>query len=140
MITGSRRRDRTRRSVGTRFIAVVFALGAFGYGLSQGQNKANKLNPFTGNADAIKEGRALYIQLGCSGCHGLGGGGGMGPPLIDDEWKFGSNDETLFKLIKGEVAESTMPKVWAGLDNDQVWKIIAYIRSVYQGDPARVDW
>jgi hypothetical protein len=25
----------------------------------------------------------------------------MGAPLIDDNWKFGSDDETLVKLIRG---------------------------------------
>lgn len=41
------------------------------------QQKPKKLNPFTGNADAIKEGRQLYLQSGCPGCHGSGGGGAM---------------------------------------------------------------
>lgn len=63
--------------------------------------KPEKLNPYTGNAEAIQEGRALYLQTGCSACHGAGGGGGMGPALLDDEWKFGSDDLTLLKLIKG---------------------------------------
>ena len=59
--------------------------------------------------------------------------------LLDDTWKFGSSDEVLFKLIEGEIAESTMPKIWQ-LEPDQVWKMIAYIRSVYTGDPSLVDW
>ena len=101
---------------------------------------AKKVNPFTGNAPAIKEGRALYLQYNCSGCHGVGGGGGMAMPLIDETWKFGSSDETLFKLIKGEIPESTMPKTWNSLEPDEVWKIVAYVRSLYAGDPSKVDW
>jgi len=106
---------------------------------SIGQEK-KKLNPYTGKEEAIKEGRALYLQNGCSGCHGVMGGGGMAVPLLDDVWKFGSDDETLFKLIKGQVPAQTMPKVWAALPDDDVWKIIAYIRSLYSGDPSKVDW
>lgn len=100
-----------------------------------------KLNPYTGNAEAIKQGRELFLKTGCSGCHGAGGGGGMGPPLTDDEWKFGSDDETLFKLIKGQIPQQTMPTMFGNvLKDDEVWKIIAFIRSIYKGDPSKVDW
>jgi hypothetical protein len=33
-----------------------------------------------------------------------------------------------------------MPKVFGALPDDQAWKLIAYIRSIYQGDPSRIDW
>ena len=64
----------------------------------------------------------------------------MAPPVNDDSWKFGSDDETLFKLIKGQIPEQTMPKVYTSLTDDEVWKMIAYIRSQYAGDPNKVDW
>ena len=103
--------------------------------------KPKKLNPYTGNAEAIQEGRTLYLQTGCSACHGAGGGGGMGPALLDDEWKFGSDDLTLFTLIKGEMPQQTMPTTFGSvLKDDEIWKIIAFIRSLYQGDPNKVDW
>jgi mono/diheme cytochrome c family protein len=101
---------------------------------------AKKLNKFTGDAAAIQQGRALYLQNGCSGCHGVGGGGGMAPAIVDDIWKFGSDDETLFKLIKGKIPEQTMPRVYESLPDEEVWKILAYIRSQYSGDPAKINW
>jgi mono/diheme cytochrome c family protein len=105
-----------------------------------GQEKPPKLNPFTGDAEAIKEGDKLYVLHGCSGCHGRGGGGGMGIPIIDDVWKYGGDDATLMKLIKGEIAESPMPKFGQTLSEEQIWKIVAYIRSIYHGDPAQIVW
>ena len=99
-----------------------------------------KLNPFTGNADMVAEGRALYFEVGCQGCHGGGGGGGMATSVIDDAWTFGSDDEVLFRLVKGEIPEQTMPTVYSVLEDDEVWKILAFIRSVYAGDPGRIDW
>ena len=101
---------------------------------------ARRLNPFTGNADMAAEGRTLYFQVGCQGCHGGGGGGGMATSVIDDAWVFGSDDEVLFRLIKGEMPEQTMPTVYSVLEDDEVWQILAFIRSVYAGDPGRIDW
>jgi mxaJ protein len=99
-----------------------------------------KLNPFTGKEDGIAAGKALYIQVGCQGCHGGGGGGGMAASLIDDNWKFGSDDETLFKLIKGQIPEQTMPVVYSSLPDEQVWQILAFIRTLYKGDPSKINW
>ena len=101
---------------------------------------ANKKNPFTDNADAVEVGKKLYIQVGCQGCHGGGGGGGMATSLIDDAWKFGSDDETLFKLIKGQIPEQTMPTVYSSLPDEQVWQILAFIRTLYIGDPTKKNW
>ncbi len=99
-----------------------------------------KLNPFTGDAEMVAEGRTLYFQVGCQGCHGGGGGGGMATSVIDDAWVFGSDDDVLFRLIKGEIPEQTMPTVYSVLEDDEVWQILAFIRSVYAGDPGRIDW
>jgi mono/diheme cytochrome c family protein len=116
---------------------VACLLTLTGLGVSQ----AKKLNPYTGNADAIKAGRTLYLQYGCSGCHGVGGGGGMGPPLVTDhKWKFGSDDETLYKLIKGQIDAQTMPKIFGNMQDEEVWKILAFVRSIYAGDPSTVNW
>src|SRR5207245_10116042 len=60
--------------------------------------KPEKLNPYTGNAEAIQEGRTLFLQTGCSACDGAGGGGGMGPALLADEWNFGGAGLTVFTL------------------------------------------
>jgi cytochrome c peroxidase len=98
------------------------------------------LNPFAGDPGAVKEGRKLFQSYGCSGCHGLMGGGGMGKPILDDSWQFGSDDETLYRLIKGQIPEQTMPRTWVGLPAEQVWKLIAYVRSFYKGDPSLINW
>jgi cytochrome c(L) len=122
-------------------LMVVAWVALAGVSLAQDPPNPKKLNKYTGNADAIKEGRAAYLKYGCSGCHGVGGGGGMGPPLTDDVWKFGSSDEQLYKLIKGQIEASTMPKVFGQqMTDEEIWKIIAFVRSVYVGDPGKVNW
>ncbi len=108
---------------------------ALGLMLSLGlQSEAQLSNPYTGNAGAIMEGQALWQQVGCAGCHGAKGGGGICPAVSDNVWKFGSDDETLFKLVKGDIPQQTMPAVFGqALKEDEIWKLLAYIRSLYQG-------
>ena len=74
-----------------------------------------------------RKGARCTFRLAALLCHGAGGGGGMGPALLDDEWKFGSDDLTLFKLIKGEIPQQTMPAAFGSvLKDDEIWKIIAF--------------
>jgi mono/diheme cytochrome c family protein len=98
-------------------------------------------NPFAKSAEAVIEGRKVYLKYGCAGCHGMGGGGGMGKPLIDDEWRFGSDDQTLFKLIRGEIPNQTMPNtIGKSLTDEEVWKVLLFVRSVYAGDASKINW
>ena len=71
-------------------LTLALLLSTFGMAAAEEPAQPNKLNPYTGDPEAIKQGRTLYLQIGCSGCHGVGGGGGMGPALLDDEGRFRS--------------------------------------------------
>jgi mono/diheme cytochrome c family protein len=98
-----------------------------------------KLNPYTGKAEAIAEGQALYRRLNCYGCHGMRGGGGMGPNLTDETWQTGDgSDANLLAQIRD--GRGQMPAFKAAVNDDQVWKMIAFIRSLYKGDPSTVKW
>ena len=97
-------------------------------------------NPYTGDAAAIEEGRSFWRKAGCYSCHGGVAEGGVGPSLIDDEWVYIPTDKTLFKTIS-EGRRGTVMVGWSKeLDPDQIWKVIAYIRSLYQGDPNKIIW
>jgi mono/diheme cytochrome c family protein len=121
-------------------LTAILVASAAGPGVAQSPNGKMK-NPYKADdAAVVKEGRTLWLQYGCSGCHGVGGGGGMGPPVIDDVWKFGSDDETLYKLIKGQNPQSTMPRVFTSMPDEEAWKILTYIRSIYAGDPKKINW
>jgi mono/diheme cytochrome c family protein len=62
--------------------------------------KGTLKNPFDYNDKAIvEEGRKIYLGASCNGCHGGGGGGGMCPPLTNETWVYGGDDDTLFRLI-----------------------------------------
>src|SRR6187549_1270146 len=79
----------------------------------------------------VVEGRKIYLTYGCVGCHGVSGGGGMGKPILDDEWIFGSDDATLFKLIRGEIPKQTMPNaIGKVLTDEQIRKVLVYVRFI----------
>ena len=98
------------------------------------------------DAAFAEEGHKTYLSAGCNGCHGGGGGGGMCPPLTNDTWVYGPDDDTLFRLVslgsdglkaegyhrvKQEVVVGPMPPFGGILKtSDQLWKIITFIRSV----------
>src|SRR4051794_21932725 len=46
---------------------------------------SNQKSPYQDNAYAMSQGKQLYQQYNCVGCHAQGGGG-IGPALMDDEW------------------------------------------------------
>jgi cytochrome c oxidase cbb3-type subunit 3 len=86
-------------------------------------------SPFQDNAYGISEGKRLFNNYNCSGCHSNGGGGGMGPALIDDKWIYGDGPENLFATIV-EGRPNGMP-AWKGkIPDAQVWQIVAYIQSM----------
>ena len=108
--------------------------------VSQNAGTSDEHNPYTGDAAAIEEGRKLWRKTGCYSCHGGVAEGGVGPSLIDDEWIYVPTDKTLFKTIS-EGRKGTVMVSWSKeLDPDQIWKVIAYIRSLYQGDPNKIVW
>ncbi len=85
-------------------------------------------NPYDENAYALSQGQRLYAWFNCAGCH-ANGGGGMGPPLMDDEWIYGSEPAQIYRTIV-EGRPNGMP-AWAGRIPDmQVWQIVAYVRSM----------
>lgn len=84
--------------------------------------------PYDDDAYAISEGKTLFAQMNCVGCHSHGGGG-MGPPLMDAQWIYGSGPAQIFAtIVQGR--PNGMPSFRGKLTNDQVWKLEAYVRTL----------
>ena len=109
-------------------------------------------NPYKdSDAAVVDAGLQLYMRYACSGCHGGTGGGGMCPPLTNDIWVYGGDDDTLFRLIaygsqtlqsKGysrkaeeQVVGAMPPMGQIVKTDDDLWRILAFIRSNYHGAP-----
>jgi cytochrome c oxidase cbb3-type subunit 3 len=85
-------------------------------------------SPFQDNAWAISEGKRLYENYNCVGCHSHGGGG-MGPALIDDHWRYGNTPDILFETIV-EGRPNGMPAFGGKIPDAQVWQIVAFVQSM----------
>jgi cytochrome c oxidase cbb3-type subunit 3 len=86
------------------------------------------MSPYQYNSYSISEGKQLFNSFNCVGCH-ANGGGGMGPPLMDDKWIYGSDPSSIFASIM-EGRPNGMPS-WRGrIPNYEVWRLVAYIRSL----------
>ena len=85
-------------------------------------------NAYEGNAWAVAEGKRLYSQFNCVGCHGHGGGA-IGPPLMDAEWRYGAEPENVFASI-AEGRPNGMPAFGTKVGAQQIWQLAAYVRSM----------
>jgi cytochrome c oxidase cbb3-type subunit 3 len=85
-------------------------------------------NPFAGKADAIKEGEAVF-DAKCAECHGGDAMGQSGPDLTDDKWVYGGTDTEVFETVTNG-RKGGMPSWKRDLSTDDIWKVIAYIRSL----------
>jgi len=84
--------------------------------------------PDASNAYAIAQGKRLFSWYNCVGCHAHGGGG-MGPPLMDAKWIYGSDPEEIFATIV-EGRPNGMPSFRGRIPPEQVWQIVAYVLSL----------
>ncbi|MES2500180.1 MAG: c-type cytochrome [Pseudomonadota bacterium] len=117
------------------------------------------INPYTKkfaiDPEAAKTGRKVFTLNGCSGCHGGKLEGIMAPALtkaggqgaFDTKWVYAKNetDKGMFETISAGtpgLSGGVMAKwnrnleghVGDGLTNDEILRVIAYIRTEYKGD------
>jgi cytochrome c oxidase cbb3-type subunit III len=92
---------------------------------------AENISMYDDNAFAVNEGKRLFRWYNCSGCH-FNGGGGIGPPLMDSTWTYGSAPANIYvSIVQGR--PNGMPSFGGHIPDDQVWKIVAYVRSMGGG-------
>jgi cytochrome c oxidase cbb3-type subunit 3 len=85
-------------------------------------------NIYEESAYSVSEGKRLFNQYNCSGCH-ANGGGGIGPPLMDNYWVYGGEPQNVFTTIV-EGRPNGMPSFRNRIPEFQVWELVAYVRSM----------
>ncbi len=113
--------------------------------------KGQLKSPLSVTPEIIAEGKELYQAKTCGACHGGNGSGIHCPSLVNDAWIYGEDDDTLFRLValgseemlsggyvRGDKEKHAGPMPSFGemiSDEQELWKIIAYIRSLKPGGP-----
>jgi mono/diheme cytochrome c family protein len=145
----------TRKLAGLAGIALLCSLGSTTLRAAETMTPLERVaatpkgelkNPYTDYMSVAEQGHKKYFGASCNGCHGGGGGGGICPPLTNPVWVYGSDDDTLFRLItlgsvelqkqgyvrkQHEQVTAPMPPFGTILKtDDDLWKIIAWIRSI----------
>lgn len=92
-------------------------------------------NPFTSDAGAAESGRPMF-RIFCSPCHGIKAEGGRGPDLTLGTYSVGDRDADLFGVIVNGATGTEMPAYSSRLRDEDVWRIVSYIRSVARRDTA----
>lgn len=93
--------------------------------------------PIPSSPESIKNGAAVYAKY-CRSCHGLRGrGDGIAAPpgtkpanLVDAEWKHGSTDADIYKVIRTGIEPFTAMRPQKGMSDADVWSIIHYLRDL----------
>src|SRR4051812_9711794 len=83
---------------------------------------------YEGNATHIANGQRYYKWFNCSGCH-FNGGGGIGPPLMDEKWRYGGRIDQIFASIQ-QGRPDGMPTLRDKIPEQQIWEIAAYVRTL----------
>lgn len=110
-------------------------LGDVAGGYAAGDLPVDMPNPLQGQADAAAQGKQLYIEMNCAGCHGYAATGGMGPNLTSKYWRYGGTPVEVFKSIY-EGRPQGMP-AWGGiLPPETIWTIVSFIQSLGGTFPA----
>jgi cytochrome c oxidase cbb3-type subunit III len=80
------------------------------------------------NAYSLAEGKRLFDWYNCNGCH-ANGGGGIGPALMDNVWIYGGEPENIYAtIVQGR--PNGMPSFGGHIPDEQVWQLVAYVRSM----------
>jgi len=99
---------------------------------------AQAKNPFAADAKAIEAARGSF-RIYCSPCHGIQAEGGRGPDLTMGRYSVGDEDAALFRVISEGAQGTEMPDFDLRLGSDQIWRLVAYIRSVATRSPPKLE-
>ena len=119
----------------SRFAAIAFVFLAVALSATEDRN------PLAGDPQAAKAGEYEF-RINCALCHGLGAhGGGRGPDLTRAAKKHTHSDAEMFQVISNGIPGTAMPAngtngQGVGMTDEEIWQIIAYIRSQEVKAPA----
>jgi cytochrome c oxidase cbb3-type subunit III len=79
--------------------------------------------------EALRAGEAVFTK-NCVACHGVGGGGVIGPNLTDAAWVHGGTPGAIHKVIVEGVLAKGMPPWGRLLKSEEIEQVTAYVISI----------
>ena len=116
----------------TRSVLTVAILLFVSGNLMRAQDPPSR-NPLDGNPDAIRAGMGMY-RVRCADCHGMDARGVRAPDLTQ-VWASGRSDAGLFQTLRLGVPNTEMPSVGARTTDDEIWRMLAYLRTLAAPTP-----
>jgi cytochrome c-L len=100
-------------------------------------------NPYNDDPEAIAAGFKLARAVACTHCHGGDLSGLIGPNLTLGNWRYlrDGTDKGLFQtLYFGTAGGMAAWGKLGSLTDDEILRVMAFIRSRYKGDPKDITW
>ena len=95
----------------------------------QKASNSASLAAFSGDVQAARQGRQLFITNNCYSCHGGLAGGAMGPSLRDTTWLYGGTEAAIIATLK-QGRPAGMPSYSKLLSDQEMRQIATYIKSL----------
>src|SRR5580704_15467571 len=86
---------------------------------------------------AAETGRWMF-RIRCAPCHGIHADGGRGPDLTLGAYAAGDRDGDLFRVISRGVPGTEMAAYAGRVEDEDIWRLVAYIRSVARSDQVTI--
>ncbi len=126
---------RITRLIGLTAALVVSATPTTATDKDDARSEARELtSPISYSKDSVRTGRKTYLRL-CQYCHGADGRAEANPDFeapslrSPKEWRYGSKDGEMFISIR-DGAGHEMPPFRKQLTDDQIWRLVHYVRSI----------
>jgi len=98
-----------------------------------GEPRHSSQDPESERRRAIAAGARIFVQA-CQTCHGPAGQGERAPALNTGTFRHGDQDPDLFRTIRQGVLSTQMPP-FREFTDEQIWQLVAYIRSLTPRTP-----
>ena len=117
-----------------RFPGLVFLLLLAACGSEDPPVPLTQVEAFMRDAEALDRGQALFLGSCANFCHGLLPEEAVENDaafLFDCHWNYGDSDEEIFNTVTNGIPNTRMVGFGSNFPegDDDLWKIIAYIRS-----------
>lgn len=125
--------------------AITLNFNAKAQGWKLDDTKTSATMPFTSSPETQDAGKALFSTKACIACHGEpfaeqtnSRAAGLGPNLGSVSFQDGNTDGAIFYKIK-DGNGSTMSAFGANTSDEDIWKIVSYIRTFKPGQALVVE-